>query len=256
MSFFGTAAEEPPGRRRVRPRVEPAGPRSKPSWRQPLQLTSPAFADGAPVPVEHAAKRVGGRETSPPLSWSPAPEGAAELLPWSQAHRRAAPGHGGRRRTRPPAVRAPHRDDRPRRSPAELPGRRCSTTRTPAPGGVRLLRSTVGSGYIGPAPIKGHGPHRYVFQLFALPAPRRQPDAAVRGAHRPARPARRRPRPRPRPFPAHRHLRALAPPRAQAKSRSSRTGACCARSRHGNPTNLASSGRSCAASPCASPRAP
>jgi hypothetical protein len=28
----------------------------------------------------------------------------------------------------------------------------------------------VGSGYIGPAPIKGHGPHRYVFQLFALPA--------------------------------------------------------------------------------------
>ena len=37
-------------------------------------------------------------------------------------------------------------------------------------GGVRLLRSTMGTGYIGPAPIKGHGPHRYVFQLFALPA--------------------------------------------------------------------------------------
>ena len=37
--------------------------------------------------------------------------------------------------------------------------------------GVRLLRSTIGRGYHGPAPIKGHGPHRYVFQLFALAAP-------------------------------------------------------------------------------------
>jgi phosphatidylethanolamine-binding protein (PEBP) family uncharacterized protein len=28
----------------------------------------------------------------------------------------------------------------------------------------------MGRGYLGPEPIKGHGPHRYVFQLFALPA--------------------------------------------------------------------------------------
>jgi phosphatidylethanolamine-binding protein (PEBP) family uncharacterized protein len=27
----------------------------------------------------------------------------------------------------------------------------------------------MGRGYLGPEPIKGHGPHRYVFQLFALP---------------------------------------------------------------------------------------
>lgn len=40
----------------------------------------------------------------------------------------------------------------------------------PGPG-VRVLRSTVGRGYHGPAPVKGHGPHRYVFQLFALAAP-------------------------------------------------------------------------------------
>jgi phosphatidylethanolamine-binding protein (PEBP) family uncharacterized protein len=26
----------------------------------------------------------------------------------------------------------------------------------------------MGRGYLGPEPIKGHGPHRYVFQLFAL----------------------------------------------------------------------------------------
>jgi phosphatidylethanolamine-binding protein (PEBP) family uncharacterized protein len=37
--------------------------------------------------------------------------------------------------------------------------------------GVRVLRSTIGRGYRGPAPIKGHGPHRYIFELFALSTP-------------------------------------------------------------------------------------
>ena len=34
-----------------------------------------------------------------------------------------------------------------------------------------VLRSGMGRGYLGPAPVKGHGPHRYVFELFALPSP-------------------------------------------------------------------------------------
>lgn len=42
--------------------------------------------------------------------------------------------------------------------------------RNPAPG-VRVLRSGMGRGYLGPEPIKGHGPHHYTFQLFALAAP-------------------------------------------------------------------------------------
>jgi phosphatidylethanolamine-binding protein (PEBP) family uncharacterized protein len=41
------------------------------------------------------------------------------------------------------------------------------TARNPA-AGVRVLRSGMGRGYLGPEPIKGHGPHRYTFQLFAL----------------------------------------------------------------------------------------
>jgi phosphatidylethanolamine-binding protein (PEBP) family uncharacterized protein len=36
---------------------------------------------------------------------------------------------------------------------------------------VRVLRSGMGRGYLGPEPIKGHGPHHYVFQVFALGAP-------------------------------------------------------------------------------------
>jgi hypothetical protein len=48
------------------------------------------------------------------------------------------------------------------------PGARAA--KQPGPG-VRILRSTIGRGYHGPAPIKGHGPHRYVFQLFALGSP-------------------------------------------------------------------------------------
>jgi phosphatidylethanolamine-binding protein (PEBP) family uncharacterized protein len=34
--------------------------------------------------------------------------------------------------------------------------------------GVTVLRSAIGRGYHGPAPIKGHGPHRYTFPVFAL----------------------------------------------------------------------------------------
>lgn len=53
--------------------------------------------------------------------------------------------------------------------------------RDAAPDGVRLLKSGFGRGYVGPSPIKGHGPHHYVFQLFALPAPvAANPDASPR----------------------------------------------------------------------------
>jgi hypothetical protein len=41
----------------------------------------------------------------------------------------------------------------------------------PPSAGVRLLRSSAGDGYLGPAPPRSHGPHRYVFQLFALATP-------------------------------------------------------------------------------------
>ena len=52
--------------------------------------------------------------------------------------------------------------------PALAPG--ALSARDPG-AGVRVFRSSMGRGYTGPEPIKGHGPHRYVFQVFALATP-------------------------------------------------------------------------------------
>lgn len=121
-----------------------------------LTLTSRDFDDGGPLPRAHHAKHVGGDDVSPHLAWTPPPSGTAQLLlvvedvdvPLSR-----------------PAVHCVALID-PTAGHLE-PG--ALSARRPGPG-VRVLRSTVGRGYHGPAPVKGHGPHRYVFQLFALSA--------------------------------------------------------------------------------------
>lgn len=122
-----------------------------------FEITSPDFEHEAPLDPIHASTRIGGRDLSPALAWSGLPEGAAELLL---------------------VIEDPD-------APTGLPFVHCVAlleptltalprsglnADSPAPG-VRLLRSGWGRGYTGPAPIKGHGPHRYVFQLFALTEP-------------------------------------------------------------------------------------
>jgi phosphatidylethanolamine-binding protein (PEBP) family uncharacterized protein len=131
-----------------------------------LALTSPAFTDGAAIPVEHAAKRIGGRETSPPLAWTPAPDGTAVLLLVMED----ADVPMGKPLVHSIALIAP--------SVAGLPAGALDPAAVPA--GVTLLRPSFGRGYLGPAPIKGHGPHRYVFQLFALGRPAGDAAAAAR----------------------------------------------------------------------------
>ena len=42
-----------------------------------LTITSPAFAEGAPIPVQYSCK--GANIVAPPLAWSSAPAGAGEL---------------------------------------------------------------------------------------------------------------------------------------------------------------------------------
>ena len=122
-----------------------------------LALSSPDLDHEGQIATAHASKRVGGSDRSPALTWAAVPEGTAQLLL---------------------VVEDPD-------APTRLPFVHCvallepSVTslaqgaldaRSPQPG-VRVLRSGMGRGYLGPAPIKGHGPHRYVFQLFALAKP-------------------------------------------------------------------------------------
>src|ERR1039458_6441247 len=108
-----------------------------------LIVTSQHFEEGELIPLEHAGKRVGGKNLSPDLTWSAAPPETTELVlvvedldvPISK-----------------PAVHClalidPFRLDSPNHLP---PG--ALSGREPA-AGVRILRSTIGRGYHGPEPI-------------------------------------------------------------------------------------------------------
>lgn len=136
-----------------------------------LVMTSPDFTDGEPIPQIHAGIRLGGQELSPALAWSGVPSGTAELLlviedPDAPM---ATPYIHGLALIEPSVVALPQGA-----LSVEGPGSGPGPALGPGPGpgrGVRLLRSSSGRGWIGMAPPKGHGPHRYVFQLFALAEP-------------------------------------------------------------------------------------
>lgn len=138
------------------------------AWNQPnltgpetLEITSTDFTDGQPFPPRHAGSRVGGENVSPQLTWSEPPEGTAEILLLIEdldAPLGAAPAVHCLAMINEAALTKPH----------ELESGALSA-KTPA-AGVTPLRSTIGRGYHGPEALKGHGPHRYVIQLFALGA--------------------------------------------------------------------------------------
>jgi hypothetical protein len=122
-----------------------------------LEITSQDFTDGGTLASRHMGKRVKGENTSPHLAWSQVPDGTAELLLLVEdidaplganpaVHCLALVDIAGSRHELASGALA-------RKDPAE---------------GVTLLRSVIGRGYFGPEPLKGHGPHRYVFQFYAL----------------------------------------------------------------------------------------
>lgn len=110
----------------------------------PLTISSPAFADGAPIPVQYTCK---GADVAPPLVWS-APLGAALVVddPGAPAGLYVhwvvigiAPGPG-------------------------------STAEGQTPAGATALPNTAGQpAYQGPCPPAGTGTHRYRFTLYQLP---------------------------------------------------------------------------------------
>ena len=120
-----------------------------------ITLQSVAFAEGETIPRRHTGD---GEDLSPPLSWTGLPAATRELAmivddpdaptsePWVHWVIYKLPAtQEGLMEGVPPVP-------RPKSPPGSIQG-----------------RNSWGSlGYQGPAPPKGHGMHRYFFQLYAL----------------------------------------------------------------------------------------
>jgi Raf kinase inhibitor-like YbhB/YbcL family protein len=110
-----------------------------------MELKSTAFADGQPIPRRHTCD---GEDLSPPLTWTDVPEGTASLAL---------------------IVDDP---DAPRGTFTHWLG--WGLDRTAAGLGEGEAAPEEGrndfgeTGYRGPCPPPGHGPHRYFFRLHAL----------------------------------------------------------------------------------------
>ena len=120
-----------------------------------FSLTSPAFDDGAPIPEKHRG-RLFSANISPALNWTQPPAGTAELVLIVQD------------------------PDVPMGKPAthalalgidpSLTGIPENALANPSPiPGIQHGKGPLGRrGWAGPMPIRSHGPHAYVFQLFAV----------------------------------------------------------------------------------------
>ncbi|MCW2652451.1 MAG: phosphatidylethanolamine-binding protein [Mycobacterium sp.] len=147
--------------RRVRA-GEHRSPLAGPQYRAPciVHVTSTAFADGAAIPTVHAGNGVG-NNVSPPLRWSGVPSESAQLALIMDDVDVPLP---------KPLVQTVALID-PAINSLDAGELRPGTV------GLRFVKA-FGSRYMGPRPIKGHGPHRYRFHLFALD--QRVPDDITR----------------------------------------------------------------------------
>ena len=122
-----------------------------------IRLTSPAFADGARLPLRFTAD---GEGVSPPLAWGPLPETTAALALLVEDADAPAPN---------PLVHALVWDIDP--DAHDLEEGAVGGKGDDRPGGESPetgRNSFQRRGWLPPDPPPGHGEHRYVFQLFAL----------------------------------------------------------------------------------------
>lgn len=120
-----------------------------------FSLTSPAFQHGTAIPERHRG-HLRGPNISPALAWTTPPEGTAELALIVQDPDVpiGKPATHGLAVGIDPAL-------------AGIPEDGLAHPSTIA--GVRHGTGALGRrGYAGPLPLRSHGPHSYVFQLFAL----------------------------------------------------------------------------------------
>lgn len=123
----------------------------------PFALTLPAFADGQPIPRRFTGD---GEGLSPPLAWSGLPAAARSLALLVEDVDAPFP--------RPLVHLVLHglAPEVERLEEGAVPLRQ----RTPDPRFEVGHNSFYRRGWLPPGPVPGHGPHRYVFQLFALRA--------------------------------------------------------------------------------------
>ena len=130
---------------------------AKPALQAPqsFTLTSSAFEPGAPIPERYRG-RVFGAQNSPALAWSTPPVGTRDLVLIVQDPDVPL----GK-----PAIHALAAGLDPTLGSIPEGG---LTDPSPVPGLI-LGKGPLGRrGWAGPLPLRSHGPHTYVFQLFAL----------------------------------------------------------------------------------------
>jgi Raf kinase inhibitor-like YbhB/YbcL family protein len=130
-----------------------------------MAVTSPAFEEGSPIPVEYTCD---GDGVSPPLSWGDIPDGTVSFaLIMDDPDARAVVG-----KTFVHWV------------VYNIPARAQSMARAvpadqPLPGGAKQGTGTAGVGYRGPCPPKG-STHHYHFKLYALDSLLHLPEGATK----------------------------------------------------------------------------
>lgn len=123
-----------------------------------MTISSSDFLGGGTLPKVHVGKRIGGQDLSPNLTWQGIPENTGSIL--LIVEDLDAP-------TKRPFIHCVALMDSAQFRVSNRLETGDLSKSNPLPG-INFLRSTIGRYYRGPGPLKGHGPHRYQFELYAF----------------------------------------------------------------------------------------